>query len=348
MDNEVKFSQPDKDINMPERIFVSGGGGFLGTAICRQLKSKGYDVVSFARNSYPHLIEEGITCFQGDIQSASDLEAAMKGCDGVIHTAAKVGTWGPKQDFYNINVKGTLNVIQAAQKMKVRRLVYTSSPSVVFSGKDICGENESLPYPSSFLAHYPQSKMQAEKLVLDNHGEKFLATTALRPHLIWGPGDPHFLPRLREKAHTLRKVGNLKNKVDAIYVENAAEAHVLALEELSLESPNGGRAYFVGQEKPVELWAFIDNLLDCMGLPPVQGKVPTFVAYMTGLCMELSYKIRGIQDREPPMTRFVALNLGRSFYFSHMQARRDFKYKPRVSMEEGLANLRAYLHKKKS
>jgi nucleoside-diphosphate-sugar epimerase len=325
---------------MPEKILVTGGGGFLGSAICRQLKNKGYEVVSFSRKSYTQLETLGIKCFRGDILSPNDLEQAMKGCDGVLHTAAMVGTWGPQKPYYEVNVRGTENVIRAAQKQKVRRLVYTSSPSVVFSGKDICGDNESLPYPASYLAHYPYTKMLAEKSVLNAHGEQYLATTALRPHLIWGPGDPHFLPRLREKAASLRKVGDLKNKVDAIYVDNAAEAHILALEELSLESPNGGRVYFVGQEKPVELWAFIDSLLHCLGLPPVRGRVPTSLAYMSGAVLEALYTLRGIQDREPPMTRFLALNLGRSFYFSHTNARRDFKYKPRVSMEEGLRRLK--------
>jgi len=328
---------------MPEKILVTGGGGFLGSTICRQLKDKGYDVVSLSRKSYPNLIQQGITCVEGSILSLSDLETAMKACDGVIHTAARVGMWGPRKEFYETNVQGTENVIKTAQKLKVRRLVYTSSPSVVFSGKDICGANESLAYPKSYLANYPLTKMQAEKLVLANHGEKYLATTAIRPHLIWGPGDPHFVPRLRENAAKLRKVGDLKNKVDVTYIDNAAEAHVLALEELSLESPNGGRTYFVGQEKPIELWKFIDRILDSMDLPPVPGRIPTPVAYFAGFCMEWAYKIAGIKDREPPMTRFVALNLGRSCYFSHLQAKRDFKYKPRVSIEQGLANLRASL-----
>lgn len=324
---------------MPEKILVTGGSGFLGTAICRLLKQKGYEVVSFSRKTYEHLSKIGVTCFQGDISSPVDLEKAMRGCEGVIHTAAKVGTWGPKKDYYDINVQGTENVIKAAQKQRVRRLVYTSSPSVVFAGTDICGANESLPYAKSYLAYYPQSKMIAEKRVLDSHGELYLATTALRPHLIWGPGDPHFLPRLKEKIKTLKKVGDLKNKVDAIYIDNAAEAHVLALEELSLESSNGGRVYFVGQEKPIELWSLIDQFVEIMGLPPIQGRVSTSMAYLAGYFYELLYKFKGIKE-EPPMTRFLALNLGKSFYFSHLQATRDFKYVPRISVEEGLKNLK--------
>ncbi len=328
---------------MPEKILVTGGGGFLGSTICRQLKAKGYDVVSIGRSEYPELEKLGVQCVKGNILSRSDLEKAMKGCDGVIHTAAKIGTWGPKKDYYETNVLGTEQVIRVAQDLRARRLVYTSSPSVVFAGRDICGANESLPYPKSYLANYPLTKMLAEKRVLESHGEKYLATTALRPHFIWGPNDPHFLPRLKKIAPSLRKVGNLTNKVDVTYVDNAAEAHILALEELSLESPNGGRVYFVGQEKPIELWKFIDSLLDCMGLPPVPGKVPVSVAFLAGWFNEIVYKLRGIQDREPPMTRFVALNLARSCYFSQMQAKRDFKYKPRVSIEQGLANVRASL-----
>ena len=296
--------------------------------------------MSLSRGRYPDLEAAGVHCVQGSILSPTDLEKAMEGCDGVIHTAGKVGSWGREKDYIDTNVKGTENVVKVAQKCKVGRLVQTSSPSVVFGNRDICGGNESLPYPKHYYAHYPRTKMLAEKHVLNSHGEKYLATTSLRPHLIWGPGDPHFMPRLREQAKSLKKVGDLKNKVDVTYVDNAAEEHVLALEDLSLESPNGGRAYFVGQEQPVELWSFIDRLMDCMGLAPVQGRVPSSLAYSTGIILEALYRLRGIYDREPPMTRFVAFNLTRSCYFSHAQATRDLRYKPRVSTDEGLKRVR--------
>ncbi len=328
---------------MKEKILVTGGGGFLGSAICRQLQSKGYEVLSFSRKKYPELEQLGIRCVEGSVLSKSDLESAMQGCEGIIHTAAQVGSWGDPDDFYKTNVIGTQNVIAAAQKMRVGRMVFTSSPSVVFSGKDICGADESLPYAHTHLGSYSYTKMLAEQKVLNAHGEQYLATTAIRPHLIWGPGDPHFVPRIRELAPRLRKLGARLNKVDVTYIDNAAEAHVLALEELSLESPNGGKAYFVGQERPIEIWEFINGLLDSMGMQPVRRSVPSFPVLVAAFFVENYYRLRRIYDREPPLTRFVALNLARSCYFSHKQAQHDFHYSPRVSIEEGFRNLKSSL-----
>lgn len=330
---------------MGEKILVSGGGGFLGAAICRLLKAKGYEVISFSRKTYPELTKQGIKCVQGSIGSVGDLTKAMKGCAGVVHTAAYVGTWGPYKDYYETNVKGTENVVRVAQNLGVTRLVFTSSPSVVFDGKDICGGDESLPYPKKFLSYYQHTKMLAEKHVLENHGERGLATVSIRPHLIWGPGDPHFIPRIQAAAKLgkLKRVGDLSNKTDITYVDNAAEAHILALDELSFESRIGGRAYFVGQESPVSVWAFVDQLLSCLDMPNLKRRIPGPMAWMTGLALETLYKTFKIYDKEPPMTRFVALKMSRSCYFSHLQAKRDFGYKPRVSTAEGLEHVRAYL-----
>lgn len=328
---------------MTQRILVTGGGGFLGSGICRALVAQGHDVVSFSRGHYPALQALGVDQVQGDLATGAGLDAAMRGCHGVIHTAAKAGIWGRADAFHRTNVVGTAQVLQAAARTGVTRLVYTSSPSVVFAGQDIAGSDESLPYGRRYLCPYPHTKRQAEAQVLAAHGRGGLATVALRPHLIWGPGDPHFLPRLHAQAMAgrLRRVGNLANQVDVIYVDNAVEAHLMALQTLSLTAPHGGKAYFLGQEEAVNLWRFIDQLLATLDLPPVRRRVPYGVAYGIGALCEAVY--RGLRrfGSDPPMTRFLAQQLAKSHYFSHANAVRDFGYHPRVSTAEGLARLQA-------
>ena len=148
------------------KLFVTGGGGFLGLVIVRQLCAQGHEVVTFSRVYYPALEQLGVTHFQGDLSDYAALKKAMMGCEAVFHVAAKMGSWGKYKDFYRTNVIGTENVLQACHEMRIRYLVYTSSPSVVYNGKDSEGHNESLPYPKKYNAYYPQTKAMAEKLVM--------------------------------------------------------------------------------------------------------------------------------------------------------------------------------------
>src|SRR5438105_1104494 len=220
------------------RALVTGGGGFLGGAIVRLLRDRGDDVRSFSRQCYPALDGLDVEQIQGDVADAAAVDRAVAGCDVVFHVAAKAGVWGPTDEYYRANVVGTENVITACRKHGVRRLVFTSSPSVVTTGHDIAGGDESLPYPKHYLADYPRTKAAAERLVLAANGPN-LATVALRPHIIWGPGDNHLIPRLIEgaRAGKLRQVGDGTNRTDVTYVENAATAHLLAAERLRPGSP---------------------------------------------------------------------------------------------------------------
>lgn len=331
---------------MNQPVVVTGGGGFLGTSICKKLIEAGFSVRSFSRKSYAHLTQLGVECVRGDISNYLDVKSALDGAQAVIHVAAKAGIWGAYQEFYKSNVVGTENILRACQQCQIDRLVYTSSPSVVFSGRDIEGADESsCSYPKKFLCAYPQTKMLAEKKVLATNGKRGLATVALRPHLIWGINDPHFLPRLIEKAKSgqLKKVGSLTNKVDVIWVENAADAHIQALLRLSSNSQIAGKAYFLGQDEPVNLWAFIDHLLDCCGLEPVDKRISFHTAFAIGSICESLFRFLS-PSKEPPMTRFLALQLAKSHYFSHRQAVLDLGYAPQVSVGEGLAKLRKHLH----
>lgn len=318
---------------------VTGGGGFLGSAVVHQLIGRGARVRSLTRQHYPALAAVGVEQVRGDIADAAAVAAAVAGCDAVFHVAAKAGIWGRAGDYWQANVVGTRNVIAACRANGVRKLVFTSSPSVVYGGADIEGGDESLPYPTRHLAEYPRTKAVAEREVLAANAPD-LATVALRPHLVWGPGDNHLLPRLlaRARAGKLFRVGNGRNRADVIYVENAATAHLLAADRLEPGSPVAGKPYFVSQGEPVEVWPFIDRLLAATGHPPVTRAIPAAAAYAAGTVLEMAYGLLRCAD-EPRMTRFLAKQLSTSHWFDIAAARRDLGYEPAVSTEEGLRRL---------
>lgn len=321
------------------KVLVTGGGGFLGGAIVRLLRARGESVRSMTRSAYPWLDELGVEQSLGDLADAAAVERAAESCDAVIHTAAKAGVWGRSKDFFATNVTGTENVIAACKKHGIRKLVYTSTPSVVHAGGDIAGGNESLPYPKHFGAAYPQTKALAERAVLAANGPD-LATVALRPHLIFGPGDPHLIPRVIAKAHAgkLRRVGSRPVMVDVTVIDNAAEAHLNALDRLEVRSVPAGKAYFISNGEPVELWAFIDRVLAEAGLPPVSRSVAAWKARLAGRVLEWTYWLLRLPG-EPPMTRFVASQLSTSHWYDISAARRDLGYEPSVSVDEGLRRL---------
>jgi nucleoside-diphosphate-sugar epimerase len=325
------------------RALVTGGGGFLGGAVVRQLRARGDTVRSLSRQHDPALDALGVEQIQGDVADAAAVSRAVAGCDVVFHVAAKAGVWGPAAEYHRANVVGTDNVIAACRKHGVGRLVFTSSPSVVAAGHAIAGGDESLPYPARYLAHYPRTKAEAERRVLSANGPD-LATVSLRPHLIWGPGDNHLIPRLlaRARAGKLRIVGDGTNQTDVTYVDNAAAAHLLAADRLAPGSPVAGKAYFISQGEPVALWPFINRILGLAGLPPVTKRVPLAAAYAAGAVLEAAYKVLGRTD-EPRMTRFLAVQLGTSHWFDITAARRDLGYEPTVSTDEGLGQLGEWL-----
>ncbi|MBI3735972.1 NAD-dependent epimerase/dehydratase family protein [Candidatus Sumerlaeota bacterium] len=323
------------------KTFVTGGGGFLGKAIVTQLLARGDQVRSFARGAYPDLAALGAAVIQGDIADAARVAEAMRGCDVVFHVAAKPGVWGPYEDYYRANVTGTENVIAACRANGVARLVYTSTPSVVFDGRDMEGANESVPYAEHFETHYPKTKAMAERLVLAANDDK-LAAVALRPHLIWGPGDHHLIPRILARAGRLRIIGDGKNLVDTVYVDDAAAAHLLAADKLAPGSPIAGKAYFITQGEPRPLWEIINRILEAGGRLPVTKKISPRAAMAVGAALEFIYGALRIKS-EPPMTRFVARELSTSHWFDISAARRDLGYKPKISFDDGMNRLAQWL-----
>lgn len=324
-------------------ILVTGGGGFLGGAIVRLLLARGENVRVLGRGRYPQLESSGVECIAGDIADRDSVDRAVKGVSSVFHVAAKAGVWGKRSDFFGTNVIGTRNVTDACRRFEVGELIYTSTPSVVFSGEPFRGADESLPYGRNWLCDYAESKAAAEKGVLAAHVAGGLQTIALRPHLIWGAGDPHLVPRLLQRAAAgrLRVVGDGHNKVDLTYIDNAADAHIQAWVTLRSGSC-GGRPYFITNDEPVVLWQWINQLLSMMDLPPVKKSISLPAAYRLGATLEFVYKTLRI-PAEPPMTRFVAVELAKDHYFSTAAARNELGYIPRVSIEEGLGRLVASL-----
>lgn len=328
------------------KALVTGGGGFLGLYIVEQLMARGGEVRVFCRGRYARLDELGVECAQGDIRDAEAVRRACAGRDAVFHAAALPGIWGTWKRFYAINTEGTRNAIGACRRAGVPKLVYTSSPSVIYDGAPHENVDESHSYPERYLAHYPQSKALAEKAVLEANGSGGLSTVALRPHLIWGPRDNHLIPRLirRAKSGRLRRVGDGTNLISMSYVENAAAAHLQAADILTPDSPVAGQAYFINEPEPVNLWQWIDELLARAGLPPVRKAVSAKTAWRAGAVLEGIHRLFRLPG-EPPMTRFLASQLSSSHYYDVSKARRDFDYRPLVSVDEGMRRIEADLRR---
>lgn len=321
------------------KYLVTGGGGFLGGHIIQQLLERGDAVCTFSRKEYPELTKVGVESFQGDLTDKDAIYQACKEVDGVFHVASLTGVSGKYEDYYNVNVLGTENVISACKKAGISRLVYTSTPSVVYGRNEIINGDESLPYPEKFLTYYAQTKANAEKIILSSNAKDNLYTCSLRPHLIFGPGDTNLIPRIIERANSgkLMQVGDGTNEVSVSYVENTASAHLAAMDRLNADSPVAGSAYFINEEKPVNCWDFINTIISQAGAKPLTKKIPFNLAYCLGAVLEIA----GLLNRkwEPPMTRFLALQLATSHWFNISKAKKDLNWQPEISIEDGLKKM---------
>lgn len=329
---------------------VTGGTGFLGGRVVECLLKAGRKVTVVSRREQPGLEARGVRVVTGSLHEVEVAKEAVKGVSTVFHVAARVGVWGKREDFERDNVEATRVLLAEAKVAGVKRFIYTSTPSVVYNGKDLAGVDERLPLTVACPSPYPVTKAAAERLVLAANEGGF-CTVALRPHLIWGPGDPHLVPRVlaRAKAGRLRVVGGGKNRVDMVHITNATAAHLAAEQAMWLHRvgqgvvvPGGsdpaGKAYFITNGEPVVLWEWINGLLRGLGEREVTGKVSLRVARWVGAGCEAVWSGLRLKG-EPPMTRFVAEELAKDHWFSVEAARRDLNYVPEGTMEALTAEL---------
>jgi nucleoside-diphosphate-sugar epimerase len=314
---------------------VTGGGGFLGKRIVEMLLEDGHEVRFLARGRYPDVEALGATGFQVDLHDGGALAPVLEGVDTVFHVAAKAGFWGPRSEYFNTNVTGTSNLLSAAKATGVKRFIYTSTPSVLGYDHDVENGGPELPIATRHQSYYPETKAIAETEVRAANAPGF-ATVALRPHLIFGPGDLQLMPRVVERARQgkLMIVGDGTNKVDLTYIDNAAGAHLDACTALTDHtSACAGKAYFISNDEPVALWPWINTLLGGLDLPPVTRRVPLPLAQALGFTLETAWKWFGFTG-EPRMTRFLANGFARAHWYDMGPAKRDFGYQVRVGMEE--------------
>ena len=350
----IRIDHPGRPSAAPERdaadapVLVTGGGGFLGGHIVRKLLARGDRVRVLGRRYYPELDALGVDCRRGDLADAAVVRKTVDGCRAVIHTAAIPGVWGDYDMYFQANYIGTKNLIEAAIAMGIGRFVHTSTPSVVHGGRDIEGGDESLPYPRHYLTPYASTKAMAERLVLDMNSAGF-STAAIRPHLIFGPGDTQLIPKLLDRARKgkLMRVGDGRNLVSVSYVENVADAHLLLLDSLCPDAATAGQAYFINEPEPVNCWDFINRIVTGSGLPPVRRGVPYRVAYYGGWLCEAVWKALGRKD-DPRLTRFLADQLATSHWFRTDKARRDFGWEPAVTLDEGVRRMLADMNSREA
>lgn len=326
-------------------VLVTGFGGFLGAEITRQLLATGYSVRGLARGDYPELTSLGVESVRGDVTNRETVMNAADGCDAIVHTAANAGIWGPWNQYYPINTLATSHLLEAAHRHSIAAFVHTSSPSVTFAGTPQSGVDETVPYPDKWLCFYPQTKALAEAAVLEAAGVGKVRTCALRPHLIWGHGDPHLFPRVIEKtlAGRLRRVGSGKNLIDVVHVKNAAAAHVAAVQRLlDNDQALNGKALFLSDGDPIECWQWISKILQHAEVPVPDRAISFSAAYRIGALLEAIFWSLRIRS-EPPMTRFVAAQLALDHYFSIDQAKELLDYQPSIDRDAELRRCEPWL-----
>ncbi len=275
-----------------------------------------------------------------DLRDGDALERACEGVDTVFHVASRVQTRKTGADeVFDVNVGGTRKLLSACRARNVPRLVYVSSASVVYGGQDIEDGDESLPYPARFHAPYAEAKARAEEDVL-GASDANLAACAIRPHIVFGPGDTRFFPAVLSRARSGRLkayVGDADKRSDFTYVDNLVDALITAGDALTPDAALAGQAYFVTNGEPLAFWELIGRLLDGLDLDRPTWRVPFPIAYGAASVREALDAARGIATSEESLTRFTIRYLTTHHYFSCAKAERDFGYRPRIGLDEGIA-----------
>lgn len=324
---------------MKQKALVIGGTGFLGKYLVEELLQHDYEVSILCRNKPKTDPHEQVKFYLGSIEDESLVNKAVVGKDVIFHLAAKAGVWGSYKSYYGPNVAGTLLIIEACKRYNVPQLIYTSTPSVILSNKQVINGDENLPLPSSFFNNYQKTKSIAEQLIL-NANSPYLKTVAIRPQAIWGEGDVHVFPRILEKLKkgSLRVVGDGMNKISVAFVKNVAWAHVLAAKSDGI----GGNVYFINDEKPVNRWQWIKENTSQLNYKISSHKIPKSVAYRLSAIIEFIYQTFRIKS-DPPFTRYMVCEVSNNHYFSIEKAKKDFGYYEKYPLEDGKKEFQKYL-----
>ena len=321
------------------RVLVTGGSSLLARRTAEALIARGDDVVLLQR----HAADVDTDQVLGDIRDTDLVASAAEGCDAIIHAAAKVGVVGRWQDYRSINVDGTAAVLAAARVNAVSRLVHVSTPSVAHAGESLVGEGATSPVTGRRGAFYAESKAFAERLVLAVSGDD-LPVVVVRPHLVWGPGDTQLVGRIVERARAgrLALVGSGAALVDTTYIDGAASALVAALDAAVPGAACVGRSYVIANGEPRPIRELVLGICRAAGIDIEPREVPRAVALAAGSVVERIWQLGarwGSVTSEPPLTHFLAEQLGTAHWFDPRPARDDLGWSPTVTIDEGLRRL---------
>jgi nucleoside-diphosphate-sugar epimerase len=317
------------------KVLITGASGLLGRAVAEAVAQAGHQVRTFQRRP------SGVAGAEDSLGSVTDPAAvayAVDGMDAIVHLAAKVSLAGDPADFETVNVGGTRTIVEAAQAAGVSRLVHVSSPSVAHAGASIIGDGAAPADPSRARGDYARTKAQAELLALAADSAGF-RVVAVRPHLVWGPGDTQLVARIVERARAgrLPLLGRGAALIDTTYIDNAASAIAAALERVDAVH---GRAYVVTNGEPRPVAELLAGICAAAGVPAPAWSVPAGLARAAGSAIEAVWRLRPGVD-EPPMTRFLAEQLSTAHWFDQRQTRADLHWTPAVSLDDGFVRLAA-------
>ncbi len=321
------------------RALVTGGAGFLGRPLVDALRRRGHEVTVLDKGARPW--RDDVELIDGDIRDLTTVDQAAAGRDAIFHSASLVHTkWNQLDLIRGVNIGGTENVLAAARRAGVPRLVYVSSASIVYEGRDIQNGDETLPHATRFAAPYAQTKSVAEKAVLAASDAR-LCTCALRPHSIFGPGDTRLVPAILEKAKKGKlkfAVGKPGKRTDFTYVDNVVDACLAACERLEPGSPVAGQAYFITNGEPMGFWDFVRQVVEPLGYGSARFTIPYPIAYAAAWARETLDTLKGgTLNSEESLSRFTIDYLCTDHFYSIAKAERDLGYRPAVRMEEGIA-----------